>query len=216
MLQTTKVRAVAPTITIPARFHWYFRVSVAGAHEPAVAVSVRSAFAVPEMTGLAVLVRIPVTAAVAAKVFITLLYPVFRPVTETVNALPMSAYVLTVAPVMATPARFHWCFSVIDAGAQVPSPAVSVEPTFVVPEIVGVGAVVRISVTTAVAAEVLVTVLYPSFAPVTDTVRDSPMSADFATYVLAVAPPPKAVGCEDVWARALTARVAQKADRRHR
>ena len=102
------------------------------------------------------------------------MYPALDPVTVTLRALPRIAatglYVLAVAPVMATPLARHWYRRVTGAGPQVRGTAVSIDPTFAVPLIVGTEADRTPAATLAVAAEVLVAIVYPAFVPVTVTV----------------------------------------------
>ena len=121
------------------------------------------------------------TVPVAAEVLVAVVYPVLVPVTLKVSVLPTCAAaglnVVAVAPVMATPLAFHWYFRATGEGPQVPTVAVSVEPTLAVPLTAGVGAVRVPAATLAVAAEVLLTVAKSAFEPVTVTVRVLPTVA---------------------------------------
>ena len=92
------------------------------------------------------------------------------------------------APEIDVPLRFHWYVSLLGVGAHVPAAAVSVEPTFVVPEIVGVGAVVNAVVGMALAVLVFVVVVRPASTAVVETVMLSPASDAVRTYVFDVAP----------------------------
>lgn len=74
-------------------------------------------------------------------------------------------------------------------GDQVPRFTVNVDPTRVVPVIVGVGAVVNVAfATAAVYAEYLATDAYPVFDPITRTRSVDPAYLPFTVYVLDVAP----------------------------
>ena len=54
-------------------------------------------------------------------------------------SVPVNLYVDVVAPVMAVPERYHWYFRVTGVGDHVPAVAVNVDPTIVVPVILGTG-----------------------------------------------------------------------------
>jgi hypothetical protein len=75
------------------------------------------------------------------------------PFTTTLIVCPPSAatslYVGAVAPEILTPLRVHWNEK-LGTGAQVPVTAVRVEPTFAVPEMVGVGALPKVAEATGV------------------------------------------------------------------
>ena len=188
------VDAVAPEIATPDRYHWYASVTGAGPHVPGTAVSVYPTFTVPVTVGVGVGVNVPATTAtVATEVFDTAVYPVREPVTRTETCAPasdpLSVYVDAVAPEIATPARYHWYASVTGAGPHVPGTAVSLYPTFTVPEIVGVGvAVSAAAATTAVGADDLDVVVKPVLVPVTLTVTVLPRSATTGVNVVPVAP----------------------------
>ncbi|MFD1723060.1 hypothetical protein, partial [Amnibacterium endophyticum] len=129
------------------------------------------------MVGTGVGDKIPLPAVVVALlVLLTVVYPVFDPLTVTVRVLLswllVGVNLLAVAPLIATPAALHWYASVTGEGPHVPGVAVSVDPTLAVPEIVGTGVGVSVPlVTTPLALLVLLTVVYPVFDPLTVTVR---------------------------------------------
>ncbi len=85
------------------------------------------------------------TAAVGADVRDVAAYPDFVPATVTVIVLPtrsgVSSSVVPVAPGMAVPSADQPIVVVSGVGTQVPTVAVSVEPTTVSPAMVGSGAV---------------------------------------------------------------------------
>ena len=69
--------------------------------------------------------------------------PDLEPVTAMVMVWPTSAFVsvyaVFVAPVMMTPSRSHWYFSVTSLGDHVPAFALSVDPTVGAPVTLGSG-----------------------------------------------------------------------------
>ncbi|MBP2414015.1 hypothetical protein JOF48_002814 [Arthrobacter stackebrandtii] len=170
---------VAPDITVPERYHWYFKVAP-DVHVPGTAVSLLPTAAEPEMAGTGA-DSVPVaTAGVARLVFATDLKPDFEPVTRTEIALPRSAAPRAseepVAPEIAAPDRYHWYFSVVPA-VHFPGTAVSLLPTAAEPEMVGTGAANDGAATDAVALLIFATDLNPDFDPVTRTVMVLPRSA---------------------------------------
>ena len=92
-----------------------------------------------------------------------------------------------VAPLIAFPSANHWYVNFVPA-VHLPGLAVRADPTFAVPEIVGVAVVKAPLATTLVLADVLDTVVYPSFEPVTFTVMGSPSWSAVRTNVVDVAP----------------------------
>ena len=118
-----------------------------GLHVPVVAVSRVPTTGLPLIVGTGVVTnRAAWMVAVDALVLAVVMYPERVPVTVTVIVLLTSAgvsvYVPLVAPLIATPLRYHWYVSVA-VGFQVPGTAVSVEPITVLPVIVGVGALLN-------------------------------------------------------------------------
>ncbi len=107
--------------------------------------------------------------------------PDLDPVTLTVRVFAASVvvglYVAALAPVIATPERYHWYRSVTGEGPQVPGLAVRADPTLAVPVMVGVALISEPLTTAAVGAEVREKVVKPVLDPVTFTVRIAPRSS---------------------------------------
>jgi hypothetical protein len=70
-----------------------------------------------------------------------------------------SRRVAVVAPMMATPERYHWYLKVTGAGDQVPGFAVREDPTLAVPVIVGTAVTRDALATGAVGAELITAVM---------------------------------------------------------
>jgi hypothetical protein len=92
------------------RYHLYDNVTTAGAHTPGTAVNNDPTAGVPDTTGTGVAVNARPTV-LPTLVLLRLVNPSLEPVTVTVIDFAKSAltnvYVLSVAPEIATPARFH-------------------------------------------------------------------------------------------------------------
>jgi len=85
--------------------------------------------------------------------------------------------------------RYHWYARFDAVGTHEPGVAVRTDPTLAVPEIVGVGEVVKSTVdTVAVESLVFVVTSYAVFVAVTVTDSVAPASAPTTAYVDAVAP----------------------------
>ena len=95
----------------PLARHWYRRVTGAGCRR-GTAVSIDPTVAVPLIAGTEAERTPAATLAVAAEVFVAVVYPAFVPVTVTVIVFPRYAaarlIVSAVAPVMAIPLARHW------------------------------------------------------------------------------------------------------------
>jgi len=132
------------------------------------------------------------TGAVTADVFTTVVYAVFDPVTRTATVVPRAdagtVHAALVAPGTAAPPTSHWYFSDTGDGPHVPGVAVSVEATATDPEIVGVAETSVPGFAAAVAFEVVVTVVYPDFVPVTRTATVWPSAVAGTVHVALVAP----------------------------
>jgi len=119
----------------------------AGLHVPGVTVNVEPTVAVPLIVGVGAVVNTAPGIAAAALVFVTGEKPAFVPVTLTVILDPPSAatntYAVPVAPLIATPLRNHWMVVVVPVGVHVPTLTVNVDPTVLVPLIVGVDPVIN-------------------------------------------------------------------------
>ena len=144
-------------------------------------VSVRPACAVPAILGMPAVMFPPATVAVAADVLVRVKYPDREPVTFTailcVASAPESLRVVLVAPLIATPSRYHWYLNAA-AGDHADVVAVSVEPALAVPVILGAFVDTKALRTVAVGADVFVRFAYPVRFAVTVTEIFLPRSDD--------------------------------------